>query len=93
MLSSGEQAFVLGGIAHDVRSDGRARLDVRPLTLECALLSQTNGSARLVLDATDVLVGIKAELGTPDRARPDLGRLHVALDQCVPAPPPPSPTR
>lgn len=45
-LSRGEIAFVCGGIAADVRADGRARLDWRPFTLQTQLFAQTNGSAR-----------------------------------------------
>ena len=46
MLSPGEVKFIKGGVLDDIRADGRARLDFRPLSIETGLLPQTNGSAR-----------------------------------------------
>lgn len=35
---------------------------------------------RLVLDTTDILVGIKAEIGEVDPSAPDQGRVEVAVE-------------
>jgi len=86
-LSPGEIQFIVDGIAQDVRTDGRSRFDYRPFTLETGLLSQTNGSARIVLDATDVLVGIKAEIGEPDKSTPNKGKINVSVECCPSASP------
>jgi len=79
-LSKGEIDFILGGLLDDIRADGRGRLDFRPFVAETQFLSQTNGSSRLILDSTDVIVGVKAELGQPAPGRPDEGVVQVAVD-------------
>lgn len=80
-------SFIQEGIAQNVRMDGRGRLDYRPMALEVNLVAQANGSARLVLSDTDVLVGIKAELAEPDAATPTAGRIHVSVECCPSASP------
>jgi exosome complex RNA-binding protein Rrp42 (RNase PH superfamily) len=35
---------------------------------------------RLILDTTDVLVGVKAELGDSDPQFPNQGRVHVSVE-------------
>lgn len=87
MLSDGEVRFIRSGVLDDVRIDGRSRLDFRPLSVETGLLPQANGSARVVLDGTDVLVGVKAELGTPLIERADEGRVEVSVECCPSASP------
>lgn len=86
--------FIQEGIAQNVRMDGRGRLDYRPFSLETRLVAQANGSARLVLSDTDVLVGVKAELAEPDAATPAAGRIHVSVEwYAAPrSPVPPSPS-
>jgi len=86
-LSPGEIRFIEEGVASNIRNDGRGRLDYRPFTLETGIISQTNGSARIVLDTTDVLVGIKAELGEPEPDTPNLGKLQVSVECCPSASP------
>lgn len=69
--------FITDGIDLGVRVDGRQCLDFRPMEIETGIISHTNGSARLKLNGTDILVGIKVELGEPDSNIPDEGRLLV----------------
>jgi exosome complex component RRP42 len=87
MLSPGEIQFIRNGVKENIRVDGRSRLDFRPIILETGLLPQANGSARLVLDGTDVLVGVKAELGSPSLDIPDQGRVEVSVECCPSASP------
>ncbi|KAF8072975.1 EXOSC7 [Scenedesmus sp. PABB004] len=79
-ISAGERVFIVGGIEQGVRNDGRARGDFRPLELEANVVAQADGSARLHLGSTDVLVGVKVELGSPDSARPDHGQVLVSVE-------------
>lgn len=58
-ISDGERLYIQQGIAADLRSDGRGRRSIRPLGLEANVIAQADGSARLRLGGTDVLVGIK----------------------------------
>jgi exosome complex component RRP42 len=83
-LSPGEIHFLKDGIHMDIRADGRSRLDYRPFTLETGILAQANGSSRLILDATTVMVGVKAEIGAPDPMTPNSGSISVSV-QCSPS--------
>tara|TARA_B100000524_G_scaffold48875_1_gene23073 strand:+ start:246 stop:1199 length:954 start_codon:yes stop_codon:yes gene_type:complete len=80
MLSSAEVTYTLQGIEQDLREDGRSRLDYRCITVEVGIFPQASGSARLQLGATDVLVGVVAELSEPDEATPDSGRILISVD-------------
>eukprot|EP00245_Coleochaete_scutata_P004465 TRINITY_DN17108_c1_g1_i1.p1 TRINITY_DN17108_c1_g1~~TRINITY_DN17108_c1_g1_i1.p1 ORF type:complete len:288 (-),score=43.58 TRINITY_DN17108_c1_g1_i1:57-920(-) len=82
-LSAGECAFIAGGIAQDLRCDGRGREDYRSFSIETGVITQASGSARLWLGATDVIVAVKAELGSPPPGRPGQGRLEIAVE-CSP---------
>lgn len=58
-ISLGERIYIVQGIEQDVRTDGRGRSHYRPLELEANVVAQADGSARLHLGSTDVLVGVK----------------------------------
>jgi len=55
--------------------------------METGIVSQTNGSARIILDGTDVLVGIKVEIGEPEPLAHDQGRISVSVECCPSASP------
>ncbi|GLT94191.1 hypothetical protein SLE2022_119460 [Rubroshorea leprosula] len=82
-LSVGERHFIQGGIAQDLRSDGRKRLTYRPIYVETGIIPQANGSARVRLGATDVIASVKAELGRPSAMQPDKGKITINVD-CSP---------
>lgn len=82
-LSVGEKQFIHGGIAHDLRSDGRGRRDFRPIFVETGVIPQASGSARVRFGATDVIVSVKAEIGTPSPLQPDKGKVSIFVD-CSP---------
>ena len=80
MLSLSERDFLRRGVEMDVRVDGRSRMDARECVQEIGLLPQANGSCRLrTYDGSEVLVGIKMEIGEPFPERPNEGRIvcHV----------------
>lgn len=84
LLSSGERAFIVEGAAANVRSDGRSRLDYREFSLQTSVIPKANGSARLRFfdapcDATEVTIGVIADLGSPHMHTPDQGRLEVTV--------------
>ncbi|GER51571.1 exosome complex component RRP42, partial [Striga asiatica] len=76
-LSLGEQNFIKGGIAQDLRTDGRKRLTYRPISVETGVIPQASGSARVKLGATDVIASVKAELGKPSASHPDKGKVSI----------------
>lgn len=82
-LSIGEKQFIHGGIAQDLRTDGRQRRDFRPISVEIGVIPQANGSARIKLGATDVIASVKAELGKPNPLQPDKGKVAIFVD-CSP---------
>ncbi|KAL3832862.1 hypothetical protein ACJIZ3_007598 [Penstemon smallii] len=82
-LSLGEKSFIKGGIAQDLRTDGRKRLTYRPIYVETGVIPQASGSARVKLGATDVIASVKAELGRPNPSDPDKGKVSIFVD-CSP---------
>ncbi|XP_010262414.1 PREDICTED: exosome complex component RRP42 [Nelumbo nucifera] len=82
-LSIGEKHFIQGGIAQDIRTDGRKRLTYRPISVETGVIPQANGSARVRMGATDVIASVKAELGKPTPLQPDKGKVAIYVD-CSP---------
>lgn len=61
-ISNNERKFLEDGISENMRNDGRGNLDYRPFIVETGILTQTNGSARLKIDNTDILVVTKRNL-------------------------------
>ena len=57
--SFGERVWIVQGVEQDLRTDGRSRLSYRPLGVEANIIAQADGSARLHLGSTYVLVGVK----------------------------------
>ncbi|KAK9666005.1 hypothetical protein RND81_14G152900 [Saponaria officinalis] len=79
-LSLGEKNFIWGGIAQDLRCDGRKQLTYRPINVETGVIPQANGSARIKIGGTDVIASVKAELGRPSSSRPDHGKVSIHVD-------------
>ncbi|KAL2316545.1 hypothetical protein Fmac_030421 [Flemingia macrophylla] len=67
-LSCGENHFIQGGIAQDLRCDGRKRLAYRPISVETGVIPQANGSARVRMGATDVIASVKCRLNFESQA-------------------------
>jgi exosome complex component RRP42 len=59
------------------RLDGRGLGDYREIKIEQGLIEKAEGSARVLLGKTEVLVGIKVETGTPFPDTPNDGVLTV----------------
>ncbi|RHZ76486.1 hypothetical protein Glove_197g88 [Diversispora epigaea] len=65
LISPSELDYIIRGVDDNLRADGRGRLDYREVILETGLIFQANGSARCRLSkGTDVLVGVKVEIGS-----------------------------
>jgi exosome complex component RRP42 len=86
-ISNNERKFLEDGISENMRNDGRGNLDYRPFIVETGILTQTNGSARLKIDNTDILVGIKLEIGEPDIDKPNQGKIKFSVECCPSASP------
>lgn len=64
-------------VSHGKRLDGRGLTDYRELQLETGVVGRAEGSARVRLGKTEVLVGIKIEVGKPFADVPNKGVLTV----------------
>ncbi len=65
--------FRLAGESH--RHDGRRLDEIREVRLEPGYVTSAEGSCRARLGRTDVVVGVKMDLGTPYPDSPDVGML------------------
>lgn len=64
-------------ISRGKRLDGRGLTDYREIRLEAGIIERAEGSARVRLGKTEVLVGVKIEVGAPYSDRPNEGVLIV----------------
>ena len=62
-------------ILNDKREDGRALDEYRDISIETDVISKAEGSARVKIGGTQVIVGIKPQLGSPFPDTPELGVL------------------
>lgn len=79
-LSDAEKTFIIHGAQDNLRIDGRGCEDYRHMEIETGVVSNTSGSAKIRLANTEILVGVKAELGAPLPECPDKGRLEFFVD-------------
>ena len=59
------------------RLDGRGLTDYREIEIEQGIIEKAEGSARILLGKTEVLVGVKVETGTPFPDTPNDGVMTV----------------
>jgi exosome complex component RRP42 len=62
------------------RLDGRGLLDSRELKVHTNVIEKAEGSARVELGNTEVIAGVKVNLGTPFPDTPDKGLLVVSAE-------------
>uniref|UniRef100_A0A3B1J5J7 Exosome component 7 n=1 Tax=Astyanax mexicanus TaxID=7994 RepID=A0A3B1J5J7_ASTMX len=79
-VSEAEKVYIMHGVRDDLRVDGRGCEDYRHMEVETDVVSNTDGSAKVSLGHTDVLVGIKAEIGKPKPAVPNEGYVEFFVD-------------
>ena len=84
VLSDAEKFYIINGIDNsEFRADGRNCEDYRVVELETGVLVNTNGSSRLRLGNTELLTGVKVELGVPNPKHPNQGWVEFHVD-CSP---------
>ncbi len=77
MASKVRQKRIAQLVARGKRLDGRESYDYREVQLESGLIERAEGSARVRLGKTEVLVGVKIEVGEPFPDTPNEGVLTV----------------
>jgi exosome complex component RRP42 len=70
-----KREYIHGMAEKGIRLDGRDMEEMRPLKVTKPLLGSAEGSARVQLGNTNVIVGVKVEQGSPFSDRPNLGVL------------------
>ncbi|MCC6024901.1 MAG: exosome complex protein Rrp42 [Desulfurococcaceae archaeon] len=68
---------IVKSIKRGERLDGRGLLDYRPISVILSPIRKAEGSALVKLGKTQVIVGVKLELGAPFKDRPNEGVLQV----------------
>ncbi|HLD77972.1 MAG TPA: exosome complex protein Rrp42 [archaeon] len=69
--------YLLDLLARNQRADGRAFDQFRPISISYNVAPKAEGSVRLKMGKTEVIVGVKLGVGTPFADRPDEGVLIV----------------
>jgi len=72
-----KQKQIVQLIAKGKRLDGRGLMDYREIKVEQGIIERAEGSARVLLGRTEVLVGTKIEIGQPFPDTPNEGVLTV----------------
>jgi len=72
-----KQKQIVQIIAKGKRLDGRGLMDYREIKVEQGIIERAEGSARVLLGRTEVLVGTKIEIGQPFPDTPNEGVLTV----------------
>ena len=96
IVSSIKRDYVAELARQGKRYDGRAMDEFRPVKIQTGLIQQAEGSARVHIGDTDVIVGVKMAIGKPYPDSPDQGTLTSAAELIPMASPdfekgPPSP--
>ena len=77
IVSRVKQKRIAQLLAKGKRIDGRSLTDYREIQIETGLIERAEGSARVRLGKTEVLVGTKVEIGEPYSDTPNEGVLAV----------------
>jgi exosome complex component RRP42 len=72
--------YILSLAADGKRHDGRGLEEFRPLSIQTRYIKQAEGSARVRLGDTDVVVGIKMATGTPYPDAPNDGTMTTSAE-------------
>lgn len=75
-----QHQYILSQAKEGKRIDGRGFDEFRPISIETNPIDKAEGSARVKIGDTDVLVGVKLSLGTPFPDKPDEGVLMVSAE-------------
>lgn len=72
--------YILKLLEKNERMDGRKLDEIRPIKIETGIVEKAEGSARIRMGKTDVIVGVKMEIETPFPDMPNLGVLKTAAE-------------
>ncbi len=75
------RSHIISLLSADTRLDGRKLAEYRqPITVEHGIIKTAEGSARVKIGETEVIVGVKLEVGEPYPDTPDEGTIIVGAE-------------
>lgn len=81
LISPTEKVFITDGISREIRADGRRTDQIRKLVIETDCIPHANGSAQVTVEnGSNILVGIRLDLGMPDFQEPTEGKVICTVD-------------
>ena len=80
VISNLKKDYVYNLMLKGQRDDGRAFDEVRNITVETNVIDKAEGSAKVHYGDTQVLVGVKLQLGTPFPDSPGVGVIITSLE-------------
>ncbi len=72
--------YILKLLEKDERLDGRSLAEFRPIKVEQGIIQRAEGSARVIFGKTELIAGIKLELGVPFPDMPNQGTLKTGAE-------------
>ncbi len=67
-------------LSNGIRYDGRKFTEYRDVSVEAGIIKNAHGSARVKIGKTEVIAGIKLEVGKPYPDRPDEGSMMINVE-------------
>lgn len=79
-MEKDDKQHLMKALKKNVRYDGRKKLEYRPVKVECGLYKNAEGSAKVTMGGTEVVVGVKMEVREPYPDKPDEGTIMVGAE-------------
>lgn len=79
-MTNGIREHILKLFESETRLDGRKLIDYRPVKVEVDITNTAEGSSRVKIGATDVMVGVKVEVMEPYPDTPNEGSIMVGAE-------------
>ena len=80
VIATLKKDYIYNLMVKEKRQDGRGFKDFRDIKLEINIITKAEGSAKITLGDTQVLVGVKLQIGTPFPDSPDEGVIITNLE-------------
>src|SRR3989338_6030949 len=81
MANDNLKRYVASLLAEGKRLDGRKPLEYRqPITIQYGFVRTAEGSAKVTIGETEVIAGVKMEIGEPYPDTPDQGTIIVGAE-------------
>ena len=79
-MTNGIREHILKLFDSETRLDGRKLIDYRPVKVEVDITNTAEGSSRVKIGATEVMVGVKVEVMEPYPDTPNEGSIMVGAE-------------